>query len=174
MEISAFKAFKGDFSNKYGEKFELGVVYSKNPATLKFGKFGHGYHVTAKLEDTFRFFNPCLDNVYCEVLGSGKVIKYDDYLYHSDSMYVVEKLEIIKILSREDILQFVYQADLNEFRRYLALFPFTKEELENLRSMVIEKGFEYQQLFHYAMEYQKGDIASFKRNPKYLGKSIVR
>lgn len=29
MKINAFKAFTGDFSNKYGERFELGVVYSK-------------------------------------------------------------------------------------------------------------------------------------------------
>lgn len=74
------------------------------------------------MADTFRFFNPRSDNIYCEVLGIGRVLKQDDYLYHSDSMYVVEKLEIKKILSREDILQYVYQADVDEFRRYLALF----------------------------------------------------
>ena len=73
-----------------------------------------------------------------------------------------------KILSREDILQYTYQADIDELRRCLALFPYTKQELEILRQVVIEKGIMYEQLFESAMEYQQGDIVSFKRNPNYL------
>lgn len=100
--VIGFKAFKCDLKNKYGTQFKVGEVYSKNADTLKFGEKGHGYHMSAKLADTFRFFNPVLDNVYCEVVGFGKIVQEDDYLYDSAPMYVVEK--IIKILSREDIL----------------------------------------------------------------------
>lgn len=133
---------------------------------MKFGEKGHGYHMSAKLADTFRFFNPVLDNVYCEVVGFGKIVQEDDYLYDSAPMYVVEK--IIKILSREDILQYILEADVNEFRRFLALYPFTKEELEILRNKVVCKDISYKKLFDDAMVYQCGDISTFKRNKKYL------
>ena len=90
MEVIGYKAFKSGLKNKYDVLFELGKVYSKNSDTLKFGEMGHGYHMTAKLADTFRFFNTMLDNVYCEVLEFGKVIQQDNHLYNCDSMYVVE------------------------------------------------------------------------------------
>ena len=100
MEFKAFKAFKENLENKYGEKFEIGVVYSKNSDNLKFGEFVHGYHVATSLVDTFRFFNPCFDNIYCEVLCFGETLRQENYLYQSDDMYVVEKFQITKILSR--------------------------------------------------------------------------
>ena len=168
MEVRGYKAFKSNLKNKYDKDFEVGVVYSKDPDTLKYGENGHGYHMAAKLADTFRFFNPCRDNVYCEVLGFGNVIKSDEYLYDSDSMYVVEKFKIIKILTREDIFKYVCDADIDEFRRCLALFPFTSEELKILRDIVIVKGKKFQKLFEDSMGIQTGNIVSFKRNSNYL------
>lgn len=172
MEIRGFKGFKDDFRNKYGKPFETGVVYSRESTVLKFGENGKGYHFAVSLADTFRFFNPCLDNMYCEVLGTGNFLRQDPYLYNSDVMYVVEKLEIIRVLSREDILQYVCQADMDELRRFFALFPFTKAELEALRKYFIEKGYEYEQFISRAMEYQTGDRETFKRNPKYLRRGM--
>lgn len=170
--VMGFKAFKSDLKNKYGDQFELGEIYSKNPDTLKFGENGHGYHLAAKLGDTFRFFNPALENVYCEVVGFGKIVKEENYLYDSAPMYVVEKFKLIKILSREDIFRYVCQVDVDEFRRCLELYPFTKEELEILRDVVISKDTSYQELLIHAMKYQNGDISSFKRNRKYLRKGF--
>ena len=40
--IHGYKAFKADLKNKYGDSFELGKVYSKDPSTLRFGENGHG------------------------------------------------------------------------------------------------------------------------------------
>ena len=103
MEFKTFKAFKGNLENKYDEKFEMGVVYSNNSGNLKFGEFSgidNGYHVAINLVDTFRFFNPCFDNIYCEVLCFGETLRQENYLYQSDDMYVVEKFQITKILSR--------------------------------------------------------------------------
>lgn len=168
MEVKGYKAFKKGLKNKYGVPFEINVIYSKDPDKLKFGEGGSGFHMALKLADTFRFFNPCLDNVFCEVVGMGKIIKQDDHLYDSDSMYVVEKIKIVKVLSREDIFQYVTQADEAEFRRCLALFPFTKDELEYLRNLVIKKGIIYEELFQNGLKYQTGDISSFKRNSEYL------
>ena len=172
MEFKAFKAFKGNLENKYGEKFETGVVFSKNSDNLKFGEFGHGYHVAINLVDTFRFFNPCFDNTYCEVLCSGNVLLQKDYLYQSDDMYVVEKFQITKILSREDILSYVYQASPKDFESYLYLFPFTKDELVSLREWVLSLGGDYLRVFQVANAYQTGEISTFKRNRKYLRKSL--
>lgn len=168
VEINVFKAFKEDLTNKYGQSFEVGVVYSKSNRVLKFGKNGSGYHVSVQLADTFRFFNPCRDNVYCEVVGFGNMVQQDNYLYRSDTMYVVEKMKIIKIMTREDIFRYVLHSSIDEFRRFLALYPFNKEELELLKLWVLEKNEEYKKLFYEASLYQTGDSSSFKRNPKYL------
>lgn len=169
MEVKGYKAFSCGLKNKYGASFEEGVIYSKNPDTLRFGEGGHGYHMTEKLADTFRFFNPCRDNVYCEVLGFGKIIKEDNHLYNSDSMYAVEKFKILKILSREDIIDYVCNADFDEFSRFLELYPFTKEELQVLRDIVIDKGICYQEVLKSAvMNQQTGDIEHFRRNRRYL------
>jgi len=168
MEIIGYKAFKKGLVNKYGAPFELDTVYQKSSDTLKFGENGHGYHMTSKLADTFRFFNPTLDNVYCQVMGFGKVVKADDYLYDSDDMYVVEKFKILKVLSRDDIFEYILNADVNEFRRILELYPLTKNELKVLRELVITKDDDFVETFSGALERQQGDISSFKRNPKYL------
>lgn len=170
--IIGFKAFKSDLKNKYGVKFELGKIYSKNPDTLRFGENGHGYHMTSKLADTFRFFNPTLDNVYCEVVGFGKIVEQDNYLYDSAPMYVVEKFKVIRVLSREDIFNYIYQSDIDEFRRCLALYPLTKEELKILREKVISRDNTYKEILMSAMKSQRGDIDTFKRNKKYLRRGV--
>lgn len=167
MEVIGYKAFKGGLTNKYGAKFEVGSVYEKDPNTLRFGEGGHGYHLASKLADTFRFFDPALDNVYCKVMGFGKIVQEDNYLYDAAPMYVVEKFKITKVLTREDIFQYVCQADVDEFRRFLMLFPFTKEELNLLRDLVVNKEKEYQLLLD-ATKCQQGDIKTFKRSRKYL------
>lgn len=167
MEVIGYKAFKAGLTNKYGAKFDVGAVYFKDPTTLKFGEGGHGYHLSSKLADTFRFFDPTQDNVYCEVVGFGKVVQQNNYLYDAAPMYVAEKLKITQILTREDIFQYVCQADVDEFRRMLMLYPFTKEELQLLRKLIIDRGKEYQQLFTEA-KWQLGNIKTFKRSRKYL------
>ncbi len=167
-EVIGFKAFKTGLINKYGSSFEKGVLYSKDAEQLKFGEHGHGYHIATNLADTFRFFNPQKENVYCEVSVYGKMLQASDYLYNCGSMYVVEKFEITKILSRQDILEYVFQSDFNELKRYFALYPFTKDELKELRQIIISKGKEYEELYQRALVYQQGDIKKFQRNIKYL------
>lgn len=168
MEIKGYKAFKKGLLNKYGRPFIVGEVYSKNPDNLVFGENGHGYHMCSKLADTFRFFNPVFDNDYCEVVGFGNNVKQDDFVYDSDSMYVVEKFKIVRVLSREDIFKYVLDSDIDEFRRFLELYPFSVEELNILRNILINRESSYLELFNNTN--QNGDILSFKRNPKYLRK----
>ena len=171
MEVRGYKGFSSGLKNKYGAKFEEGVIYSKNPDTLRFGEGGHGYHMTSKLADTFRFFNPCLDNVYCEVVGSGKIIKQDNHLYNSDSMYAVENFEIVRVLSREDIFNYVCNCEYEEFVRFLSLYPFDKDELLKLRDLVIDRDKCFNEVFEDAINVRQfGDVKTFKRDRSYLRK----
>lgn len=176
MEIRGYKAFHHGLLNKYGMEFELGKIYCKDASTLKFGESGHGYHLAESLADTFRFFNPIHENDYCEVVASGKILRVDNHLYHSAPMYVAEKLQIVKILSREDILQLVGCADMDEIRRYLALFPFQKMELEWLKGVILARcendEVSWMELFEGVKSYQPEEVASFKRDLKYLRKLI--
>ena len=74
-------------------------------------------------------------------------------------------------MTREDILQYAYEADLDEIKRFLALFPFTKEELEVLRFKIMNRDMNretsWDQVFADAVN-QNGDICTFKRDRKYL------
>lgn len=173
MEIKAFKAFKSDLTNKYGQKFELAKKYMNPNQNLKFGSYGtkdNGFHMASSLPDTFRFFNPTLDNIYCEVEGSGKIITVDNYYYDSAPMYVAETMEIKKILTRDDIIEMAYNASTEELSRYIALFPFTQDELITLRKILLEKD---KNLWNRAKRIQTGDITTFKRNKKYLQRTKI-
>lgn len=168
--IYGYKAFKKGLINKYGVEFQLDTIYSKNK-DLKFGEYGHGYHIASSLADTFRFFNPVNeDNVYCEVVAFGNIVYSNSESYNdANKMFVAENMIIKKILTREDIFSYLLKSDIDEFRRFLNLYPFTKEELNYLRNFVIDKNNDYKTLLNNANN-QNGDIINFKRNRKYLRK----
>lgn len=169
MSIKAFKAFTSPLTNKELYKFKLNYPYQLDGTKLAFGEYGYGFHMTSSLADTFRFFNPINNNDYCEVIGDGKIIQIDNFYFDSKPMYVAEKMIITKILTRQDILDYVYQADVDEFRRFLALFPFTKEEVQKLQAFYHNNS-QYLELFKY-FENEKNIEQEFRRNPIYLRKT---
>ena len=127
MEVIGYKAFNKDLTNRYGKKFEVGKIYIA-PGAIKFGNEGNGFHLCKNIEDTFRYFEP--ENMtVCKVIGSGEMDEGIDHYYGFYEMYAVEKIEIIKELSRLEIIEL--GLDLNELsaRRFISLFPLTKEEI---------------------------------------------
>lgn len=128
-EIYGFKCFNKDMTNRYGRKIEVGKIYSTN-GNVKFGNNSHGFHFCKNLEDTFRYFNATEEEVsVCYVRGFGKIDVYDDKYNDYYDMYAAENIEIIKKLSREEIINY----ELNKYEerviRFIQTFRLTNDEL---------------------------------------------
>ena len=171
-EIIGYKAFKSDLTNKYGFKFEVGVEY-KESKDLKFGINGGGFHFASCLADTFRYFNPKYNPVYCKIVGSGNFIKVSNYAYDSKDMYVSEKIKITKILTRDEILEYALTSDLDTLNKMLMLYSFNKEELELIKRYCLEQEKEYLKSIQILDMYQTGDIKTFKRERRYTDNYII-
>lgn len=132
MEIRGYKCFNSDFTNRYGRKFSVGKIYVV-PGIIKFGNYGNGFHICKNMEDTFRYYDTS-NIIVCEVIGSGNYVEYSDEYNEYFDMYSVEKLEIIRKLSREEIIE--EGLNLNEIRvkRFLSTFKLTQEEIDNFKS----------------------------------------
>ena len=152
MEIFGYKCFNKDLTNNYGKKFSVGKIYITSGA-IKFGNNGNGFHICKNMEDTFRYYDTS-NIIVCEVIGSGNYVEcFDEYNEYFD-MYSVEKLEIIKELSREEIIK--EGLDLNEIRvkRFLSTFKLNDEELLLFKNKYRNKK-EIINLIAYYQEYNK-------------------
>lgn len=128
--IIGYKAFNSDLTNRYGIKFEIGKIYLSSGA-IRFGNNGNGFHLCKNIEDTFRFFDPEKMTI-CRVIGSGNFLennRQEDEYYGFSDMYAVEKLQVLKKLTRMEIIQ--EGLKLNELRahRFVSSFPLTEEEI---------------------------------------------
>jgi len=164
-KVFGYKSLKANLTNKYGQAFEIGSVYKKE-TDLQFGINGHGFHFCAHLEDTFRYFNPVKDNVCCKVVGSGKVLKVSDYAYHSSDMYVSSEIQLIEILTREQIFEYALSCDMDSLERMLSLYCFQQGELVRLKAYLEE--IDNARLLQLVENHQTGDASTFKRERVYL------
>ena len=135
MFIIGYKGFNKNFTNRHGDKFEIGKVYHAD-GEIKWGNQGNGFHLCSNIEDCFRYVDPN-NSIMTEVLGFGKMKKYDDEYYGYYDMYVAEYLRIIRVISREDIIDMMLHTYLERRERFIRNFNLTDEELE------LFKGVEY-------------------------------
>lgn len=126
-EIVGYKAFNKDLTNRYGKKFEVGKIYIM-PGAIKFGTSGNGFHLCKNIEDTFRYFDS-KNMTVCKVIGSGNMDEGIDHYYGFYEMYAVEKLEIIKELSRLEIIEEGLKLNESRAKRFVSLISLTKEEI---------------------------------------------
>lgn len=156
--IYGYKCFNSDMTNRYGEKFELGKVYSAS-GKVRFGNNGNGFHFCKNIEDTLRYFDAKDDEVkICIVRGFGEyAIEEDDYNGYYD-MFSIENIEIMKILSREEIIHIAL--NLNEIRvcRFIQCFKLNNDEIELFK----EKFNKNRSVHDYIEYYQIGNKDAFK------------
>lgn len=126
-EVKGYKAFNKELTNHYGKKFEVGRIYIM-PGTIKFGNDGNGFHLCKNIEDTFRYFEP-KNMTICKVIGSGEMAEGVDHYNGFYDMYSVEKLEILKELSRLEIIEEGLKLNSIRAQRFVSLFPLTEEEI---------------------------------------------
>ena len=145
-----YKSFNADMTNRYGKKFEVGKIYTMD-GTIKFGNNGNGFHMCKNMEDTFRYFDST-NIAVCKVNGFGKMQKYDDEYYGFYDMYAVENIEILKLLKRKEILEYMLDLYPERVMRFIQLFKLYDDEI-----VLFEDKFKSNsKVIEYIDYYQKG------------------
>lgn len=151
MQVIGYKCFNEDLTNRYGINFEIGKIYSTK-GEIKFGNVGNGFHFCKNIEDTFRYFDIFAQNVtVCIVRGFGNIVEYEDEYNGYYNMYVSENIEILRELTREEIIQTMLNSNEIKVCRFIQTFKLTNEEIEMFKKRfssysIISKYIEYYQL----------------------------
>lgn len=169
VKVRGYKAFNADFTNHYGYQFEGKSLHSV-AGKAKFGTSGNGFHFCERLEDTLRYFDVMNSNVlFAEVIGSGDVVEYSDEYYGYYDMYAATELEVVKVLSREEIINMYLS--MPEFRmiRFVQGFRLTDEEKALMRCCYADDA----NVLNAISYYQDGDkdVYSRERGKVYTKKS---
>lgn len=129
MEVLGYKCFNEDLTNRYGIKFDIGKKYSIS-GDIKYGLNGNGFHMCKNFEDTLRYFDAFNDLVsICLVKGSGDIVyTFDDYNEYYD-LYCVRNLEILKLLSRKEIINMGLNLKGPRLERFLSSIKLTSNEI---------------------------------------------
>ena len=157
--IKGYKAFNVDLTNRYGSSFEVGKRYSVD-ANAVFGNHGNGFHFCKNIEDTFRYFPAIEEKIsVCLVKGTGEIAIYEDEYNGYYDMYSSENIEIIKQLTRDEIIEI--GLNLNSLRvcRFIQCFKLNNEEIELFK----EKFFDNIRVIQFINYYQLNDKEAFKK-----------
>lgn len=122
-----YKSFNADMTNRYGMKLEVGKIYTAS-GSIKFGNNGNGFHMCKNMEDTFRYFDTT-NIAVCKVNGFGKKQLCEDEYYGFYDMYAVEKIEILKLLKRKEILEYMLKLYPERVMRFVQLFKLYDDEI---------------------------------------------
>lgn len=164
MVVIGYKCFYKNLTNIYGVKFEEGKIYTTE-GNIKFGLEGNGFHMCKRLEDTLRYFNGIENEVsICMVKGSGQIIKgFDDYNEYYD-MYSVENIEIIKKLSRSEIINTALNLNKERIKRFIKGFKLTDDEI----AVAKEKFKGCDEVIAFIEYYQEKRLDAFEARTKRL------
>ncbi len=152
--ITGFKMFYQGLVNQFGQSFKLNQTYK----TLKPLKWGHaGFHMCLKPEDCFRYFDTTKNTDLAIVKGSGTIITYDDEYNGYYDMYVCEKIKILKVLTRKEILNIGLTLTKDRLKRYITTLKLNNNELAIFK----EKFKNDQEILTYLAYYQENDKDAF-------------
>lgn len=156
--VRGYKAYD-NMNDRFSNECEVGKEYFVE-GPIKFKE--HGFHFCKNLEDVFRYYDGFDENtVICEVEGYGDIDTYDDDFYGYYDMYASSNLKIIKVLSREEIIDIVINRSIDSIIRFISGFKLTEFEegmiLDKFKEEIIEKYISY---------YQKNDKEAFQRKRK--------
>lgn len=156
--LFGYKCFNDDLTNNYGFQFKVGESYSVD-GEIKTGLSGNGYHMCENIEDTFRYcgaMNPKI--TVCEVIGSGKMASaWDDY--YGYATFAVEKIEIVRELDRDEIIEMALNMSDTRVTRFVQVFRLNSDEIK----MFEVKFAKFPRVLDAIAYYQKGDLDVYKR-----------
>ena len=145
--------------DRYGNLYELNKDYHVK-GKIKWQE--KGFHFCHNLEDVFRYYDGFDENtVVCMVEGFGIICTHcDNYAEYFD-MYVSSDIKVLRVLSREEIINEVLKKNIFSVERLVAGYKLTDEEinliLENTECDIIKLYIDY---------YQKNDKNAFQRRRK--------
>ena len=130
--IYGYKGLKKGNMTHFGDVLEEGVTYSvEGPLKvgLRNGEEGNGYHMCEYLSDVFRFF-PNEKPIIAFVEGSDENIEYSDDYYGNLGMHVCRSIKILKILSREEVIDTILDSGEMNIVNYLRTDKLNEEETD--------------------------------------------
>ena len=151
-EHFGYKAFDSNRKNQIGQLFEEGKIYTSE-GELRPGMYDYknmnGYHMSENIANVFRFFDSECDGItVAEVRGFGECLSFEDTYNEYFDMYVCQNLEILKFLSREEIIENI--VTLNEFEivKFLNTYKLNEEE-----KTLLSKQFKNNDIVYSALQY---------------------
>ncbi len=127
-DIKGYKAFNKNKTNRYGVPFVEGVTY-KVDGDIAFGNSGNGFHMCTHLSDVFRYFDAIEDEVLvAKVIGRGDRREYSDEYEGYYDMYACREMQIIRFLSREEVIAHMLNAIEPDVIKFLKTFALTGDE----------------------------------------------
>ena len=165
MEVFGYKAFNSDFTNNYGTKFEVGSLYIFNNRIKNISDF-KGYHFCKNMEDNFRYIDAMNKEIkMCYVRGSGDVQEQIDEYNGYYNKYIVTHLNILKELTRDEIIDIGLNLNDIRVKRFLSGFKLTEEELKMFETK-FSKNISILKVIEY---YQKNNLDVYKEGVKTYG-----
>lgn len=165
----AYKIFKKGLKNKYGFKFEINKKYkidtSKND--LKFGLNGYGFHIVTNLEDGFRYFERDEELDVTLIETEGKLLEFEDEYYGYYDMYVTDEIKILKILTREEILDYMLKTNEDRIIRFIQTRDLNQNDLNKITNTYLDK-----KVYQYIEFYQYNNKLAFEE--EYTKKKRVK
>jgi len=166
-EIIAYKAFDEGLVNRYGDKFEVGKIYRVN-GDIKWGNYGNGFHMCLYPENCFRYFDTSQKIDLALVRGFGQMQCYDDEYNAYYNMYVCEGMEILKVLSRDEIIELALNLYTYRIENFLKTFKLSADEIELFKDVYKDS----ERTLEFINYYQENDKDAFvKRRGMYNGRN---
>jgi hypothetical protein len=163
LKVQGYKAFAADGTNMYGEVLEAGKKYHRD-GEITYGQKGNGYHLAYSLEDTLKFCT--LDKrglvskpMIAMVIATGDIVSSNvpdnDYIGYYD-LFACSDLEVVKFLTREEIISYGLRLSYDSRRRFITYFELTPEEMmlfwdkmgiDNEYILISQFGLSYEQAY---------------------------
>ncbi|MBQ7789623.1 MAG: hypothetical protein IJ399_00010 [Bacilli bacterium] len=161
--MKGYKLLDIGLINEYGFKYEINKIYTLE-GELKWNH--NGFHFCTNIEDTLRYRDKekgTFEIVEVESLGNlvdGSNVENDYYGYETG--YATDKFRIIKIITREELIDIVLKSNnINRITRLIYSIPLSEEEITKIKEMYPNKELINQYIDYY--QYDKKDAFSLKK-----------
>ena len=161
--MKGYKLLDIGLINEYGFKYEINKIYTLE-GELKWNH--NGFHFCTNIEDTLRYRDKekgTFEIVEVESLGNlvdGSNVENDYYGYETG--YATDKFRIIKIITREELIDIVLKSNnINRITRLIYSITLSEEEIIKIKEMYPNKELINQYIDYY--QYDKKDAFSLKK-----------
>ena len=126
-----YKAYNKGLVNRYGQRHEMQKIYTHSGDLVWKTS---GFHFCENLEDTLRYYDAMNTPIdICQVVGFGEIREYYDS-YYDYEILVSDHLKILKVLTREEILEYAKKLPSHRLCRFIQGMKLSEDEIAYLLS----------------------------------------